>query len=49
MSARLAARAVQGSSKVFDVERIEDGASSASIGPRHLQWVQLRLLHHDTT
>ncbi len=49
MSARLTAHAVRGSSKIFDVERIEDGASGVSIGPRHLQRVQLRLLHHDTT
>ena len=32
----------EGSEKVFDVERIEDGVAGVSIGPKSVQWVQLR-------
>ena len=32
----------QGSEKVFDVERIEDGVAGVSIGPKSVQWVQLK-------
>lgn len=32
----------QGSNKVFDVERIESGVAGTSIGPKSIQWVQLR-------
>jgi len=32
----------QGAQKVFDLERIENGASGTSIGPKWVQWVQLQ-------
>lgn len=32
----------QGSEKVFDVERIENGTAGTSIGPKSVQWVQLQ-------
>lgn len=35
-------RLAEGSEKVFDVERIESGVSGVSIGPKSVQWVQLR-------
>ena len=35
-------RLAEGSEKVFDVEPIEQGVSGASIGPKFMQWVQLR-------
>ena len=34
----------QDSVKVFDVERIESGVAGTSIGPKSIQWVQLRQL-----
>lgn len=32
----------EGSEKVFDIERIEDGVAGVSIGPKSIPWVQLR-------
>lgn len=39
----------QGSTKVFDVIRVEDGVSGPNVGPKNVSWVQLRLRGTGTT